>query len=96
MIADVLVEGPLLLKNLREAVDMAKRCEDACEDFEKHRSPGMIHEWKMMKSRWEMDPTQPDPYQVVEKGKTAIHTALPALTVGSLSLKSKFCKAQTC
>ncbi|KAF9642006.1 hypothetical protein BDM02DRAFT_3065727, partial [Thelephora ganbajun] len=59
--------GPLLLKNLHEAVHMVKRCEDTCKDFEKHRPPSMVHEWKMMKRRWEMDPSQPDLYLVVEK-----------------------------
>ncbi|KAF9791850.1 hypothetical protein BJ322DRAFT_998331 [Thelephora terrestris] len=59
--------GPLLLKNLREAVDMTKKCEDACQDFEKHRSPAVIHEWKMIKRRWEKDFSQPDPYQVTER-----------------------------
>lgn len=64
------VEGPLLLKNLREAVDMAKRTEDTCEEFEKHRPDGMVHEWEIMKRRWEVDSSQPDPYQVIEKGET--------------------------
>ena len=72
--ADTLMEGPLLLKNLQEALKMAGRCEDICKDFEKHRPPAMIHEWKMMKRRWEMDVSQPDPYQVIEKGKTIVHT----------------------
>ena len=48
---------------------MTAQCEEACSDFEKHRPAGMIHEWKMMKRRWEIDPTQPDPYVLVEKGK---------------------------
>ena len=65
----MLLKGPLLLRNLREALDMTKRCEDICEDFEKHQPPAMVHEWKMMKYRWEKDPSQPDPYQVIEKGE---------------------------
>jgi hypothetical protein len=48
---------------------MAKKCEDACQDFEEHRSPRVIHEWKMIKLRWEKDFSQPDPYQVAERGK---------------------------
>ena len=68
------------MKNLREAVDMAKRCEDVCADFEKHRPAGTIHEWKMMKRRWEMDQSQPDPFRVVEKGKTAARVTLSSLT----------------
>ena len=60
-----------MLKNLREAVDMAKRSEDICEEFEKHRPDRTVHEWKMMKHRWEVDPSQPDPYQLIEKGETA-------------------------
>ena len=76
MIADALMEGPLLLKNLRKALEMARRCEDICADFEKHRPPAMICEWRAMKQKWEMDVSQPDPYQVVEKGKATVHTAL--------------------
>ena len=64
------------MKNLREALKMAKLCEDICEDFEKHQSEAMVHEWKMMKRRWEMDPSQPDPYQVTEKGEMAVYTSL--------------------
>ena len=75
---DTLMEGPLLLKNLREALDMAKQCEDVCEDFEKQRPPAMIHEWKMMKLEWEMDVSKPDPYQLIEKGKTFVHTLVDA------------------
>ncbi|KAF9777722.1 hypothetical protein BJ322DRAFT_1015452 [Thelephora terrestris] len=58
--------GPLLLRNLREAINMAKKSEDACRDFEEHRPHGTVHEWKMIKRRWEVDPLQPDPYKVVE------------------------------
>ena len=87
-ISDALMQGPLLLKNLREAMNMAKQCEDTCKDFEKHRPPAMVHEWKMMKHRWEMDPSQPDPYQVVEKGKTTVHTTSSILTPGFRSIKS--------
>ena len=87
-ISDALMQGPLLLKNLREAVNMAKQCEDTCKDFEKHRPPAMVHEWKMMKRRWEMDPSQPDPYQVVEKGKTTVHTTSSILTPGFRSIES--------
>lgn len=71
-IANPLTEGPLLLKNLREAVDMTRRSEDICEDFEKHRPPAMVREWKMIKQKWEKDVSQPDPYQVVEKGKAVV------------------------
>jgi hypothetical protein len=78
-ISHVLVEGPLLLKNLREAHEMTKRCEDICQEFEKHRPPGTIHEWKMIKRRWELDSSQPDPYVVVEKGKATAHT-IPSLS----------------
>ncbi|KAF9784125.1 hypothetical protein BJ322DRAFT_1109984 [Thelephora terrestris] len=46
---------PLLLKNIRKAVGMARK------------PPAVIHEWKTMKLRWEEDPSQPDPYQLVEK-----------------------------
>lgn len=70
----MLTKGPLLLKNLREAHDMAKRCEDACKDFEKHQPQGTIHEWEMMKLRWEVDPSQPDPYQATEKGEAVVYT----------------------
>ena len=76
------MKGPLLLKNLREAVNMAKRCESICEDFERHRPPGMVYEWKMMKRRWEMDPSQQDPYEIVEKGKATIYTTPSILTLG--------------
>ena len=79
-IADLLIEGPLLLKNLQEALAMTKRCEDVCEDFEKHWPAEMIREWKEMKRRWEVDPTQPDPYVVVEKGKMVIHVTPLILT----------------
>lgn len=72
MIADTLMKGPLLLKNLHEALEMAKQCEDICKDFEKHKTRGMIHEWEMMKRKWEADPLQPDPYQVTEKGETTV------------------------
>ena len=64
------------MKNLREAVDMAKKCEDACADIEKHIPPGVIHEWKAMKLKWEKDVSKPDPYQVVEKGTLTIRTML--------------------
>lgn len=72
----MLVEGPLLLKNLREAVDMAKQCEDICKDFEGHQLPRTIREWEVMKRRWEVDPSQPDPYQVTEKGETVVYANL--------------------
>ena len=68
----MLVTGPLLLKNLHEAVDMAKQCESACADFERHRAPDVIHEWKMMKLRWEKDSSQPDPFKLVEKGTSVV------------------------
>lgn len=75
---------------------MANRCEEACSDFEKHRSPEMIHEWKMVKRRWEIDPTQPDPYVLVEKGKTAIHASPSILTLNSHSLGYQRCKTDAC
>ena len=82
MIADSLIGGPLLLRNLHEAVKMAKKCAAACEDFEKHRGPNIIHQWKMMKRRWELDPSQPDPYRIVEKGKIFIKNPPSLLTRG--------------
>lgn len=72
--ANTLRAGLLLLKNLVEAIAMAKQCEEACAEFEEHRTPDVIHEWKMMKLRWEMDSSQPDPYQLVEKGMPVILT----------------------
>lgn len=77
MNVNALTVGPLLLKNLREAVNMVKKCEAACEDFEKHSGPKIIHEWRMMKLRWEADPSQPDPYRVVEKGKSMSFELIP-------------------
>ena len=68
-IPNVPMAGPLLLKNLREAVNMAAKCEDTCKDFEEHRPPDTIDGWKLMKGSWEKDPSMPDPYQVVEKGE---------------------------
>lgn len=68
--------GPLLLKNLREAVEMTKKCEDTCKDFEVHRSPEIVNGWKLMKRMWELDPSKPDPYRVIEKGKLTLHAAL--------------------
>ena len=96
MITDVLMKGPLLLKNLREAVDMAKRCEDICKDFEKHRPPGTIHEWEMMKRRWEMDPSHPDPYRVIEKGEPAVCTNSSILTLAFCSIEPQFRKTSAC
>ena len=78
------------MKNLREALDMAKRCEDICADFEKHQPPGTIDEWKRMKSRWEMDPSQPDPYQTPERGEPIVHTNSPILTLGFHSVEPQF------
>ena len=69
MIIDARTKGPLLLKNLREALNMAKRCDDTCKDFEKHQAEGVIHEWEMIKRTWEIDPSQADPFQVIEKGE---------------------------
>ncbi|KAF9643122.1 hypothetical protein BDM02DRAFT_3104848, partial [Thelephora ganbajun] len=80
--------GPLLLKNLREAVHMVKRCEDTCKDFEKHRPPSMVHEWKMMKRRWEMDPSQPDPYLVVEKASSLTSAKQKLVEIEALESKS--------
>ena len=75
---------------------MAKWCEDICQDFEKNRPTRMIHDWKAMKCRWEMDPSQTDPYVVTEKGKTDIYNTLSLLTPGFHSLESQFCKMKAC
>ena len=72
LLTNMLMIGPLLLKNLLEAVDMVKQCESACADFEQHRAPDVIHEWKMMKLRWEKDSSQPDPFKLVERGVLVI------------------------
>ena len=97
MTADTLMKGPLLVKNLREAAKMAKRYEEICEDFEKHQPGGMVHEWKMMKRRWEMDPSQPDPYRIIEKGEAAFHAGLRTiLTLSFRSLEFQFCETKTC
>lgn len=90
------MEGPLLLKNLQEAYDMTKLCEDACRDFEKCTPTNLIDEWKTMKRRWEIDLTQPDPYVVVEKGKAVSHTTPSTLTLGSRSLEPQFYKTEAC
>ena len=55
---------------------MAKQCEDICKDFEGHQLPRTIREWEVMKRRWEVDPSQPDPYQVTEKGETVVYANL--------------------
>ena len=73
---------------------MAKWCEDICQDFEKHRPAKMVHEWKAMKRRWELDASQPDPYVLPEKGKTVIHATPPPLTLGFRSLKPQLCKTE--
>lgn len=73
---------------------MAKRCEDICQDFEEHRSAKTIHEWKMMKRKWEIDPSQPDPYVLPERGKTVVHTTPSLLTLGFRSLGPQFCKTK--
>ena len=75
---------------------MAKRCEDICQDFEKHRPTRMVHEWKVMKHRWEVDPSQPDPYAVVEKGKAVIYAAPSLLILGFRSLEPQFCEVKAC
>ena len=90
MITNVLMKGPLLLKNLREAVHMAKRCEDICKDFEKHQPPGTVHEWEMVKRKWETDPSHPDPYRVVEKGESLICANSSILTLAFCSIKPQF------
>ena len=72
LLTNILMIGPLLLKNLYEAVDMAKQCESACVDFEQHRAPDVIREWRTMKLRWEKDPSQPDPFKLVEKGMLTV------------------------
>ena len=94
--ADVPIEGPLLMKNLQEALDMTVQCEDVCKDFEKCVSPETINEWAMMKRRWEIDPTQADPYVVVEKGKPLAHPASSILTLSFRSHKPRFCKTEAC
>ncbi|KAF9778389.1 hypothetical protein BJ322DRAFT_1014720, partial [Thelephora terrestris] len=81
--------GPLLLKNLREAVVMARKCEEACQDFEKHRPSSVIHEWKMMKLRWDKDFSQPDPYQVVERGSNFNSAKWKLSEVEALDPKSR-------
>ena len=79
---------------------MEKRCDDICQDFKKHRPTGMIHEWKMMKCRWEIDPSQPDPYVVVEKGETNVcatsttDSVSTALSFNSAKLKLVEIEAQ--
>ena len=65
-----------MLKNLREAVKMAERCESVCGDFEKNLPQETIHEWKVMKRRWEIDPSQPDPYQITERGEAVVLAGL--------------------
>jgi len=90
------MKGPLLLKNLKEALDMAKQCEDICEDFEKHQPPETIHEWKMMKRRWEIDSSQPDPYQVIEKGKLVVRTNSSSPTLDFSSIEPQFCETEAC
>ena len=75
---------------------MAKRCKDICQDFEKHRPTRMVHEWKVMKHRWEVDPLQPDPYTVVEKGRAVIYTAPSLLIAGLHSLEPQFRKTKAC
>jgi hypothetical protein len=75
---------------------MARRCEDICQDFEEHRPDRTIHEWKAMKRKWEVDSSQPDPYVLSEKGKTAIHATPSLLTLGFRSLKPRFCETKAC
>ena len=91
----MLLIGPLLLKNLREAVDMAKQCESACEDFEQHRTPDVIHGWKMMKLRWEKDPSQPDPFKLVEKGMSVVQAVRQSLTLTRHSFEFQCRKTET-
>ena len=43
--SNIQTAGPLLLKNLHEAVDMAAECERTCKDFEEHRSPDTVNGW---------------------------------------------------
>ena len=93
MISNALIGGPLLLRNLAEAVKMAKKCAAACEDFEKHWGPNIIYQWKMMKRSWELDPSQPDPYQIVEKGEPFIQNISSFLTLGCRSRQLQRCKA---
>lgn len=65
---------------------MAKKCEDTCEALEKYMPPGVVYEWKMIKLRWEKDFSQPDPYQVVEKGKPTILPYRPPLSLNRSQL----------
>jgi len=75
---------------------MAKRCEDICQDFEKHRPAKTIHEWKMMKRKWEINSSQPDPYVLPERGKTVVCTTPSLLTLGFHSLGPQLCKTKAC
>ena len=92
--ADVLMKGLLLLKNLCEALDMVKQCEEICGDFKKHRPPATVHSWKMMKRKWEIDPSQPDLYALVEKGRATVCITLLMLTLSLRSFKPQFCKTK--
>ena len=60
---------------------MTEKCGGICRDFEKNQPPAMVHEWEMIKRRWELDSSQPDPYQVTEKGEIIAHTNLSILTL---------------
>lgn len=81
------------MKNLREAVNMAKRCAAARDDFERHRDANVIYQWKMIKRRWELDPSQPDPYRIVEKGETFVQHIQSFLTSGCYSFELQCCEA---
>ena len=59
--------GVLLLRNLREAQQMAEQCKAICDDFECQTDPGTVREWQAMKRSWERDLSKPDPYKLVEK-----------------------------
>lgn len=96
MIADIPMKGPLMSRNLQEAFDMTKKCEEICQDFEKHQQPAMVHEWKAMKRRWELDPSQPDPYRVTEKGETTTNPNHSRLIPVFCSLEPRLGKTKAC
>ena len=62
-----LFSGTLLLKNLHEARQMARRCEKICIDLEQQTDSGTVKEWQAVKYGWECDPSMPDPYKLAEK-----------------------------
>ena len=63
------IVGILLLKNLHEARQMAMQSEGICHDFERQTDAETVDEWQKMKRSWELDPSNPDPYKLDEKGR---------------------------